>query len=63
MVNLLTHFFHLKWQKEIEVLKNKLGNVSITPDSVQRLKDGYLQKLNALEKQVQFIFYKNSQGV
>ncbi|OWM71337.1 hypothetical protein CDL15_Pgr011466 [Punica granatum] len=40
------------YQKEIEGLKNKLGNVSVTPDSVKRLKDGYLQKLNALEEQV-----------
>ncbi|KAK4796320.1 hypothetical protein SAY86_028646 [Trapa natans] len=40
------------YQKDIEELKNKLGNVFVTPDSVQKLKDGYLQKLNALEDQV-----------
>lgn len=43
------------WQKEIEELKDKLGNVSSTlTDSAQKLKEDYLQKLTVLEDQVNF---------
>ncbi|KAK3425731.1 hypothetical protein EUGRSUZ_F02150 [Eucalyptus grandis] len=40
-------------QKEIEELRSKLSNASVTPnDSMRKMKEGYLQKLNALEEQV-----------
>jgi len=42
-------------QKEIEELRNKLGNISSTSDAgAQKLKEEYLQKLNVLESQVGF---------
>lgn len=41
------------WQKEIEDLKFNLTNISSTSDDgAQKLKQDYLQKLNALEAQV-----------
>ncbi|XP_030455317.1 kinesin-like protein KIN-4C [Syzygium oleosum] len=40
-------------QKEIEELRGKLSNASVTPnDSMRKMKEGYLQKLNVLEEQV-----------
>lgn len=40
-------------QKEIEELRSKLSNASVTPnDSMRKMKEGYLQKLNLLEEQV-----------
>ncbi|KAJ8450283.1 hypothetical protein Cgig2_004740 [Carnegiea gigantea] len=40
-------------QKEIEELRSKLGNISSSSDAgAQKLKEEYLQKLNALESQV-----------
>lgn len=46
----------LCWQKEIENLKHKLGSISSTSgDGAQKLKEEYLQKLNVLESQVDFV--------
>ncbi|XP_030528658.1 kinesin-like protein KIN-4C isoform X2 [Rhodamnia argentea] len=40
-------------QKEIEELRSKRSNSSVTPnDSMRKMKEGYLQKLNVLEEQV-----------
>ncbi|KAI6689224.1 hypothetical protein NL676_026052 [Syzygium grande] len=40
-------------QKEIEELRGKLSNASVTPnDSMRKIKEGYLRKLNVLEEQV-----------
>ncbi|KAK9271017.1 hypothetical protein L1049_026605 [Liquidambar formosana] len=45
--------FLVNWQKENEELKYNLANISSTSGgSAQKLKEGYLQKLNDLEKQV-----------
>ena len=39
-------------QKEIENLRHALTNIPSTDESAQKLKENYLQKLNALESQV-----------
>lgn len=47
--------FLVMWQKEIEELRGKLSNASVTPnDSMRKIKEGYLRKLNVLEEQVIF---------
>ncbi|XP_071723164.1 kinesin-like protein KIN-4C [Rutidosis leptorrhynchoides] len=41
------------YKREIEELRSKMGTVTLTSDDgVQKLKENYLQKLNALEEQV-----------
>lgn len=45
--------FLVMWQNEIEELRSKLSNASVTPnDSMRKMKEGYLQKLNVLDEQV-----------
>lgn len=48
--------FSFVLQKEIEELRGNLVNISsASDDGAQKLKEEYLQKLNLLEAQVQFL--------
>lgn len=50
------YFSYFDWQKEIEELRCNLASISSTPDDgAQKLKQEYLQKLNALEAQVNLL--------
>lgn len=47
----------VKWQTEVEELRNSLANVSVaSDDGVRKIKENYLQKLNDLEEQVDLSF-------